>query len=116
MDRQFTRGEIYVADLRNNKNSEQGGFRPVLIVQNNIGNYYSPTVIVASITARIKKPELPTHIQLSTAYGLHYDSMAQLEQLRTLAKQRLGKYIGTLDEVIMKDIDAAIAISVGVSL
>ena len=90
----FKRGELYYADLSPVVGSEQGGVRPVLIIQNNVGNKYSPTVIVAAITSQINKAKLPTHIELNTDYGLQKNSVVLLEQLRTLDKRRLKEKIG----------------------
>jgi len=108
------RGEIYYADLSPVVGSEQGGVRPVLIVQNNTGNWHSPTVIVAAITSRMSKGRLPTHIELG-AYecGLPKDSTVLLEQIRTLDKRRLHQRIGRLDTEIMENVDRAIAVSFG---
>lgn len=106
------RGEIYYANLNPVIGSEQGGLRPVLILQNDIGNTYSPTTIVAAITSRIKRAKLPTHIELkSSRYQLEKDSVVLLEQLRTIDKQRLKERIGHLDEEIMNKVDIALEIS-----
>lgn len=108
------RGEIYYADLSPVVGSEQGGLRPVLIVQNDIGNRYSPTVIAAAITSRLGKTKLPTHIDVrAERAGLARDSVVLLEQLRTLDKRRLKERMGRLDEDMMREIDAAIAVSLG---
>lgn len=108
------RGEIYYADLSPVIGSEQGGMRPVLIVQNNIGNRYSPTVIAAAITSQQNKAKMPTHIELSArTYGLAKDSIVLLEQIRTLDKRRLRERMGCLDEAAMQKVDGAIAISFG---
>lgn len=110
-----SRGELYYADLSPVVGSEQGGLRPVLIIQNNIGNKYSPTVIIAAITSQITKAKLPTHIELAKdKYNLPKDSVVLLEQLRTLDKMRLKDRIGSLDEHAMKKIDIAIMISLGI--
>lgn len=114
MEKQVSRGDIYLADLRPVYRSEQSGIRPVLIVQNDTGNIHSPTVIVAAITSNLDKPSLPTHIIAKTDCGLNKDSIVLLEQLRTLDKRRLGKYIGALDENYMKEVDSALAVSVGI--
>ena len=113
MERTILRGDIYYADLNPVVGSEQGGVRPVLIIQNDIGNKHSPTVIVAAITSRAKT-KLPTHISLSGIPLLEKDSIALLEQIRTIDKRRLDRYIGSLDGNTMKRIDAALTISVGV--
>lgn len=107
------RGEIYYADLSPVVGSEQGGIRPILIVQNDIGNRFSPTVIAAAITSRIDKTKLPTHIPLSSGYGLQKDSVVLLEQLWTLDKQRLRERIGSLPEGVMEEVNNALMISLG---
>ncbi len=108
------RGELYYADLSPVVGSEQGGVRPVLVVQNDVGNKYSPTVIAAAVTSKINKAKLPTHIELpSTSYGLQRDSVILLEQIRTLDKRRLKERIGELNEVMMSKVDKAILISLG---
>ena len=108
------RGDIYYADLSPVVGSEQGGLRPVLIVQNDIGNRYSPTVIAAAITSRMSKTRLPTHIDIYAAdVGLSKDSVILLEQIRTLDKRRLKEKMGHLDENVMNHVNTAIAISVG---
>lgn len=110
------RGDIYYADLSPVVGSEQGGVRPVLVVQNDVGNKFSPTVIAAAITSRMNKAKLPTHIELTQVhYGLSKDSVVLLEQIRTLDKRRLREKIGHIDEVTMQRIDAAIHISFGLS-
>ena len=113
MDRKIMRGEIYYADLSPVIGSEQGGMRPVLVLQNNVGNKHSPTVIVAVITSRLGKPKLPTHVKLGASY-LAKDSMVLLEQIRTIDKRRLLEYVGrvTLDE--MSAIERALLVSVGI--
>ena len=108
------RGDIYYADLSPVVGSEQGGMRPVLIIQNDVGNKYSPTVIAAAITSRMGKAKLPTHIDVYAARaGLSRDSVVLLEQLRTLDKRRLKEKMGHLDEELMGEIDTAIAVSLG---
>lgn len=108
------RGEIYYADLSPVVGSEQGGMRPILIVQNDVGNKYSPTVIVAAITSQINKAKIPTHIEIKAKdFGLPKDSVVLLEQLRTLDKMRLKEKIGTLDPLKMKSVDNALLISLG---
>lgn len=110
------RGDIYYADLSPVVGSEQGGIRPVLIVQNDIGNRYSPTVIVAAITSQINKAKLPTHIEISAEeYGLTKDSVILLEQIRTIDKKRLKEKIGNLSEELMKKVDDSIQISFGLT-
>ena len=108
------RGDIYYADLSPVVGSEQGGMRPVLIVQNDIGNRYSPTVIAAAITSQTGKARLPTHITLHGAgCGLTKDSVILLEQIRTIDKKRLRERMGKLDEDMMSRVDNAIAVSFG---
>ena len=107
------RGELYYADLSPVVGSEQGGIRPVLVVQNDIGNKYSPSVIAAAVTSKINKAKLPTHIELPSSYGLVKDSVILLEQIRTLDKRRLKERIGELNEDTMSKVDRAILISLG---
>lgn len=108
------RGDIFYADLSPVVGSEQGGTRPVLIVQNDVGNRHSPTVIAAAITSQKDKARLPTHIQVNTeGSGLTRDSVVLLEQIRTLDKQRLREHMGRLDEPSMTRIDHALQISFG---
>ena len=108
------RGDIYYADLSPVVGSEQGGLRPVLIIQNDIGNKYSPTVIAAAITSRMSKTHLPTHIDVyAEKVGLAKDSVILLEQIRTIDKRRLKEKMGHLDTVMMDRVNTAIAISFG---
>ena len=110
------RGEIYYADLSPVVGSEQGGIRPVLIVQNDVGNKFSPTVIAAAITSQKEKSRLPTHINLTSEHcGLAKDSVVLLEQVRTIDKRRLKERMGSLDEVSMGYIDQALFISFGLN-
>ena len=110
------RGEIYYADLSPVVGSEQGGIRPVLVVQNDVGNKYSPTVIIAAITSQLSKAKLPTHIELNKdKYNLSKDSVVLLEQIRTLDKRRLKEKISSIDSVMMNQIDVAIMISLGIT-
>ncbi len=110
------RGDIYYADLSPVVGSEQGGVRPVLIVQNDIGNKYSPTVIAAAITSQINKAKLPTHIEISAKeYGLVKDSVILLEQIRTIDKQRVKEKIGHLDEETMVKVSEALQVSFGLA-
>ena len=96
------RGDIYYADLSPVVGSEQGGIRPVLVIQNDIGNKYSPTVIAAAITSQINKAKMPTHIELAAKdYGLNKDSVILLEQIRTIDKRRLREKIGRIDDGLM---------------
>ena len=108
------RGDIYYADLSPVVGSEQGGLRPVLIIQNDVGNRYSPTVIAAAITSRMGKSKLPTHIDVyADKAGLAKDSVILLEQIRTLDKRRLKEKMGHLDDKMMNEVNSAIAVSVG---
>lgn len=106
------RGDVYYADLRPVIGSEQGGIRPVLIIQNDIGNKHSPTVIIAAITSKMNKAKLPTHIELSAKqYEMERDSVVLLEQLRTIDKTRLKDKICHLDREIMNRVDLALKVS-----
>ena len=110
------RGDIYYADLSPVVGSEQGGIRPVLILQNDVGNRYSPTVIAAAITSRMSKTKLPTHIDIyAERAGLQKDSVILLEQMRTIDKQRLGEKMGHLDNETMSEVNNAITISLGLT-
>lgn len=114
---QIKRGDIYYADLRPVIGSEQGGTRPVLIIQNDAGNRHSPTVIAAAITSRQGKKPLPTHVRLEESLqGLEQDSTVLLEQVRTIDRTRLRGYIGRVDEAAMEDVDQAIAVSFGLNM
>jgi len=111
---QIKRGDVYYAELDPVIGSEQGGVRPVLIVQNDIGNKYSPTIICAAITSQMNKAKLPTHIEIDcTKYTLVKDSVVLLEQVRTVDKQRLREKIGHLDENFMARVDRALRVSFG---
>ena len=104
------RGDVYFADLSPVVGSEQGGVRPVLVIQNDIGNRFSPTVIMAAITAQIQKAKLPTHVEIDAKrYGFERDSVILLEQIRTIDKQRLTDKITHLDEEMMEKVDEALA-------
>ena len=108
------RGDIYYADLSPVVGSEQGGIRPVLVIQNDIGNKYSPTVIAAAITSQINKAKMPTHIELAAKdYGLNKDSVILLEQIRTIDKRRLREKIGRIDDGLMASVNNALSISFG---
>lgn len=108
------RGDIYYADLSPVIGSEQGGVRPVLIIQNDIGNKYSPTVIITAITSQINKAKLPTHVEISSEeYGLNKDSVILLEQIRTIDKRRLKDRIGHINDELMVQVDQALMISLG---
>ncbi len=114
MEDQIRRGEIYYADLSPVVGSEQGGVRPVLILQNDIGNKYSPTVIVSAITSQLGKAKLPTHIELpADRYNLPKNSVALLEQIRTLDKRRLQEKVTTLSAEKMREVNKALLISLG---
>ena len=114
MENTVKRGEVYYADLSPVIGSEQGGVRPVLVIQNDIGNKFSPTVIVTAITSQLTKAKLPTHIELKKGqFGLNKDSVVLLEQIRTLDKRRLKTKVGMLDEKYMRYVDRAMLISLG---
>lgn len=116
MDRTYRRGDLYYANLGQGVGSEQEGSRPVVIIQNNRGNYYSPTVIVAAITSRNRgRGYLPTHYPIGTETGLSRPSVVLLEQLRTVDKRRLDKYIGRLDEEHLHGLDDALAVSLSLT-
>lgn len=108
------RGDVFFADLSPVVGSEQGGVRPVLIIQNDIGNRFSPTVIVAAITAQIQKAKLPTHVEIEAkTHGFDRNSVILLEQIRTIDKQRLTDKITSLDEELMQKVNEALQISLG---
>ena len=110
------RGDIFYADLSPVIGSEQGGTRPVLVVQNDIGNKFSPTVIIAAITSQINKAKMPTHIEISANdFGLAKDSVILLEQIRTIDKRRLKEKIGKLNDELLAKVDEALGISFGIS-
>lgn len=110
------RGDIFYADLSPVIGSEQGGTRPVLVVQNDVGNKFSPTVIVAAITSQINKAKMPTHIELSASdAGLLKDSVILLEQIRTIDKKRLKEKIGRLDDELIAHVDDALSVSFGIT-
>lgn len=111
---EIKRGYIFFADLSPVVGSEQGGVRPVLIIQNDVGNRYSPTVIIAAITSQIDKAKLPTHVEISASeYNLEKNSVILLEQIRTIDKQRLHKKVTELDDRIMQKVDESLRISLG---
>lgn len=111
------RGDVYLADLSPVTGSEQGGTRPVVIIQNDTGNRYSPTVIVAAITGKINKAKIPTHVEIEAAkYRLDRDSVILLEQIRTIDKKRLKEKLTYLSDAKMKEIDVALAISLNLTL
>lgn len=108
------RGDIFIADLSPVVGSEQGGTRPVLVIQNDVGNKFSPTVVVCAITSQLSKAKLPTHVELSSElFHLPKDSVALLEQIRTLDKRRLKEKLTSLDDQKMKEVNRAIVISLG---
>lgn len=108
------RGDIFYADLSPVVGSEQGGIRPVLVVQNDVGNKYSPTIIVAAITSRINKAKMPTHIEIKgEEYGLSKDSVILLEQIRTIDKKRLKERIGHIDDTAINAVNEAVSVSLG---
>lgn len=110
------RGDIFYADLSPVVGSEQGGVRPVLVIQNDVGNKYSPTIIVAAITSQMKKAKLPTHIEIDAGnFGLIKDSVLLLEQVRTIDRKRFRDRIGRCDKNFMKKVDKALEVSVGIS-
>ena len=110
------RGDIFYADLSPVIGSEQGGTRPVLVVQNDVGNKFSPTVIVAAITSQINKAKMPTHIEISANdFGLARDSVILLEQIRTIDKRRLKEKLGRLSDELLEEVDEALGISFGIS-
>ncbi len=110
------RGDIYYADLSPVVGSEQGGVRPVVIVQNDVGNKYSPTVIAAAITSKINKAKLPTHIEINAeTFGLPKDSVVLTEQIRTIDKKRLKEHIGHLDDEYMTKVNDALSVSFGLN-
>jgi len=114
--RAIRRGDIYCADLAPVIGSEQGGIRPVLVIQNDIGNQHSPTIIAAVITGRLKSQHLPTHVLLSSAVcDLPQNSMVMLEQIRTLDRTRLHQYLGCVSSEKMSEVDTALGISMGLS-
>ena len=117
MNSQIRRGDIYYADLSPVVGSEQGGLRPVLIIQNDVGNKYSPTVIAAAITSRMGKTRLPTHIDVACEdAGLAKDSVILLEQIRTIDKTRLKEKMGHLDDDTMRGVNTAISVSFGLQV
>lgn len=111
------KGEIYLADLSPVVGSEQGGVRPVIIVQNNIGNKYSTTVIISAITSKLNKAKLPTHVEIEgSSFGLAKNSVVLCEQVRTIDKRRLKMRLGMVDGATMRKIDKALMVSLGINL
>ena len=114
MELQIKRGDIFYADLSPVVGSEQGGIRPILVIQNDVGNRYSPTIIAGAITSQLTKAKLPTHIEVASGqFGLQRDSVILLEQIRTLDKRRLRAKLGSLDARTMERVNRAILISLG---
>lgn len=109
----YRRGDIYMANLNPFKGSEQGGTRPVVVLQNDIGNFYCPTLIVAPLTSRLEKNELPTHYRVRRAKSLPAKSIVLLEQIKTIDKQRIKHYLGKLPSDEMKEVDKLMRISLG---
>ena len=114
MRKAIRRGDLFYADLNPVVGSEQGGIRPVLVIQNDVGNHFSPTVVAAAITSRKAKNSLPTHILLENVPGLAPTSLLLLEQLRTIDRKRLRGYIGRISKEKMLEVDAPLAISIGI--
>ena len=114
MRKAIRRGDLFYADLNPVVGSEQGGIRPVLVIQNDVGNHFSPTVVAAAITSRKAKNSLPTHILLENVPGLAPTSLLLLEQLRTIDRKRLRGCIGRISKEKMLEVDAALAISIGI--
>ena len=114
MRKAIRRGDLFYAYLNPVVGSEQGGIRPVLVIQNDVGNHFSPTVVAAAITSRKAKNSLPTHILLENVPGLAPTSLLLLEQLRTIDRKRLRGYIGRISKEKMLEVDAALAISIGI--
>lgn len=114
MRKAIRRGDLFYADLNPVVGSEQGGIRPVLVIQNDVGNHFSPTVVAAAITSRKAKNSLPTHILLENVPGLAPTSLLLLEQLRTIDRKRLRGYIGRISKEKMLEVDTALAISIGI--
>jgi mRNA interferase MazF len=115
MNKSILRGDLYYADLNPVIGSEQGGIRPVLVIQNDIGNRHSPTIIIAAITSKSMRTLLPTQHILSAQHGLDRESIVLLEQIRTIDKRRLKEYVGALGHDDMQHIDIALAVSIGLA-
>jgi len=114
-EKNIRRGDLYYAKLNPVMGSEQGDFRPVLVVQNDIGNKYSPTIVIVPLTRNLKKAPLPTHVFIPKAYGLESECMALAEQVRTIDRTRFARYIGHIGDKVQKKIDDALIISMGLS-
>lgn len=115
-DWSYRRGDIYLADLNPFYGFEQGGVRPVLVLQNNVGNYFCPTLIVAPLTSQIKKPNQPTHFLLENVRGLEKPAMVIAEQIRTIDKRRIRKYLGRLDRQTMEALAECLEVSLGLCI
>lgn len=111
----YRRGDVYLANLNPFKGSEQGGKRPVVVIQNNDGNFYSTNLIVSTMSSRLKKLYLPTHVLLEKGYGLRVDTIAELEQIHTISKVRILRYIGKIPLERMPDVDIAALKSLGMN-
>ena len=112
----YRRGDIYIANLNPFKGSEQGGTRPVLVLQNNDGNFFCPTLIVAPLSSKLKKPNLPTHFLLKKGRGLMTDSIVELEQIKTIDKCRIKRYVGKITRTQMSGVEDAIRESLGMEI
>ena len=112
----YRRGDIYIANLNPFKGSEQGGTRPVLVLQNNDGNYFCPTLLVAPLSSKLKKPNLPTHFLLKKGRGLMTDSIMELEQIKTIDKCRIKRYVGKITRTQMSGVEDAIRESLGMEI
>ena len=112
----YRRGDIYIANLNPFRGSEQGGTRPVLVLQNNDGNFYCPTLIVAPLSSKLKKTNLPTHFLLKKGRGLYTDSIVELEQIKTIDKSRVQRYIGKITPEQMSGVEDAIRESLGMEI
>ena len=112
----YRRGDIYIANLNPFRGSEQGGTRPVLVLQNNDGNYYCPTLIVAPLSSKLKKTDLPTHFLLEKGGGLATDSIVELEQIKTIDKSRVKRYVGKITLEQMSGVEDAIRESLGMDI
>lgn len=109
------RGDIFYADMGVNVGSEQNGMRPVLVLQNDVGNEHSPTIIIAVLTSKVKKLYMPTHVYVGARFGLTEESVVLTEQISTIDRRRLRGYVGTMDRSTMKKVEQAIHISLGLS-
>ncbi len=112
-DWSYRRGDIYLADLNPYYGYEQGGIRPVLVLQNNVGNFFCPTLIVAPLTSQLKKPNQPTHFLLDNVRGLNRPAMVIAEQIRTIDKRRIRRYLGRVDRQTMDDLAECLEVSLG---